>query len=119
MIHDAELDTRTNDGWSAFLKALKSAGTQHQAFMYPGVNHGFHNDSTPRYDEAAAKLAWQRTLHRGRHEFVQMKVVLAQFAPIVTSSDFFNTTGWTDLASRLDSNSHCMAYDFWIESVYD
>jgi hypothetical protein len=48
-----------------------------------------------------------------------MKVVLAQFDPIVTSSDFFDTAGWTDLASRLDSNSHCMAYDFWIESVYD
>jgi carboxymethylenebutenolidase len=69
LIHDAELDTRTNDGWSAFLKALKSAGTQHQAFIYPGVNHGFHNDSKPRYDEAAAKLAWQRTL-----DFFKMKL---------------------------------------------
>jgi carboxymethylenebutenolidase len=62
LIHYAELDTRINDGWPAFEKALKSAGTQYQAFIYPGVNHGFHNDSTPRYDEAAAKLAWQRTL---------------------------------------------------------
>ena len=48
-----------------------------------------------------------------------MKVVLAQFAPIVSSSDFFYTAGWTDLASRLDSDSHCMTYDFRIESVDD
>lgn len=61
-IHYAELDTRINEGWPAFEKALKSAGTKYQAFNYAGANHGFHNDSTPRYDEAAAKLAWQRTL---------------------------------------------------------
>ncbi len=62
LIHYAELDTRINEGWPAFEKALKSAGTKYQAFNYAGANHGFHNDSTPRYDEAAAKLAWQRTL---------------------------------------------------------
>ena len=62
LIHYAELDTRINDGWPAFEKALKSAGTKYQAFIYPAANHGFHNDSTPRYDEAAAKLAWQRTI---------------------------------------------------------
>jgi len=61
LIHYAELDARINEGWPAFEKALQSAGTQYQAFVYPGVNHGFHNDSTPRYDDAAAKLAWMRT----------------------------------------------------------
>jgi carboxymethylenebutenolidase len=62
LIHYAELDARINEGWPAFEKALKSAGTTHQAFIYAGANHGFHNDSTPRFDEAAAKLAWQRTI---------------------------------------------------------
>lgn len=62
LIHYAELDTRINQGWPAFEKSLQEAGVQYEAFIYPGVNHGFHNDSTPRYDEAAAKLAWQRTI---------------------------------------------------------
>jgi carboxymethylenebutenolidase len=62
LIHYAELDRRINDGWPEFEKALKAAGARYQAFVYPGVNHGFHNDTTPRYDEAAAKLAWQRTI---------------------------------------------------------
>lgn len=62
LIHYAELDTRINEGWPAYEKTLKEAGVPYEAFVYPGVNHGFHNDSTPRYDEAAAKLAWQRTV---------------------------------------------------------
>ena len=62
LIHYAELDERINQGWPEFEKALKAAGTRYEAFTYPGVNHGFHNDTTPRYDEAAAKLAWQRTI---------------------------------------------------------
>ncbi len=62
LIHYAELDTRINEGWPAYETALKAAGTTYEAFIYPGVNHGFHNDSTPRYDEAAADLAWQRTV---------------------------------------------------------
>jgi carboxymethylenebutenolidase len=62
LIHYAELDQRINEGWPAFEQALKAAGTTYEAHMYPGVNHGFHNDTTPRYDEAAAKLAWQRTI---------------------------------------------------------
>lgn len=62
LIHYAELDQRINEGWPGFEKALKAAGTKYQAFVYPGVNHGFHNDTTPRYDEPAAKLAWQRTI---------------------------------------------------------
>ena len=62
MLHYAELDTRINEGWPAFEQALKANGKTYQAYIYPGVNHGFHNDSTPRYDETAATLAWSRTL---------------------------------------------------------
>ena len=62
LIHYAELDTRINAGWPAYEQALKAAKVRYEAHLYPGVNHGFHNDTTPRYDEAAAKLAWQRTL---------------------------------------------------------
>jgi carboxymethylenebutenolidase len=62
LIHYAEMDQRINEGWPEFEKALKAAGTKYQAFTYPGTNHGFHNDTTPRYDESAAKLAWQRTI---------------------------------------------------------
>jgi carboxymethylenebutenolidase len=62
LIHYAERDTRINEGWPAYEAALKAAGTSYEAFIYPGVDHGFHNDSTPRYDEAAAELAWTRTI---------------------------------------------------------
>jgi carboxymethylenebutenolidase len=62
LIHYAGLDTRINGGWPAFEEALKANKVNYQEFLYVGVNHGFHNDTTPRYDEAAAKLAWQRTL---------------------------------------------------------
>ena len=62
MIHYAEKDERINEGAPAYEQALKAAGVRHQAFIYPGTLHGFHNDTTPRYDEAAAKLAWQRTV---------------------------------------------------------
>ncbi|MGY2261273.1 YghX family hydrolase [Pseudomonas sp. SDO55104_S430] len=62
MLHYGELDTRINEGWPAFEKALKADGKTYEAFIYPGANHGFHNDSTPRYDKAAADLAWERTL---------------------------------------------------------
>ena len=67
LIHYAELDTRINEGWPAFEKELKAAGKTYETHIYPGVNHGFHNDSTPRYDEAAAKLAWDRTIAWFRH----------------------------------------------------
>lgn len=63
LIHYAELDTRINVGWPAYEQALKAAKVRYEAHVYSGVNHGFHNDTTPRYDEAAAKLAWQRTLN--------------------------------------------------------
>ncbi|MFV0303009.1 MAG: YghX family hydrolase [Paracoccus sp. (in: a-proteobacteria)] len=62
LLHYAELDERINEGWPAYQQALDAAGTAYEAYIYPGVNHGFHNDSTPRYDEAAANLAWDRTL---------------------------------------------------------
>jgi len=62
LLHYAELDQGINAGWPAYEAALKAAGKTYEAHVYPGVNHGFHNDTTPRYDEAAAKLAWDRTL---------------------------------------------------------
>ncbi len=62
LLHYAELDTRINEGWPAYEAALKAAGTPYEAHIYPGVNHGFHNDTTPRYDAAAATLAWDRTI---------------------------------------------------------
>jgi carboxymethylenebutenolidase len=58
----AELDTRITAGWPAFDVALTGARVPHEGHIYKGANHGFHNDTTPRYDEAAAKEAWQRTL---------------------------------------------------------
>jgi carboxymethylenebutenolidase len=62
LLHYAELDQRINAGWPAYEEALKKAGVKYTAYVYAGVNHAFHNDTTPRYDEAAAKLAWQRTI---------------------------------------------------------
>ncbi|WP_370313671.1 YghX family hydrolase [Sagittula sp.] len=62
LLHYAELDERINEGWPEYEAALKEHGKTYTAHIYPGVNHGFHNDSTPRYDEAAAELAWERTL---------------------------------------------------------
>jgi carboxymethylenebutenolidase len=57
---DAKLDSRIGGGWPAFEAALKANGVKYEAYFYEGANHGFHNDTTPRYDEAAAKLAWTR-----------------------------------------------------------
>jgi len=62
LLHYAELDKNVNEGWPAYEAALKSNGKVYEAWIYPGVNHGFHNDSTPRYDQPAAELAWKRTL---------------------------------------------------------
>ena len=62
LLQYAGLDTRIDAGWPAFEEALKANHITYTAHIYEGVNHGFHNDTTPRYDEAAAKLAWQRTL---------------------------------------------------------
>lgn len=62
MLHFAGLDERINAGWPDYEAALKANGKEYQAFIYDGVNHGFHNDTTPRYDKAAAELAWGRTL---------------------------------------------------------
>ena len=62
LVHMAESDKRINVRWPAYAAALKEANVPHEAHIYPGTQHGFNNDTTPRYDEAAAKLAWQRTV---------------------------------------------------------
>ena len=62
LIHYAALDTRVNEGWPAYEAALKANHKEYTAYTYPEVNHGFHNDTTPRYDKAAAELAWKRTI---------------------------------------------------------
>lgn len=62
LIQYAGEDERINAGWPKYEAALKAAGVRYQAFIYPGVQHGFNNDTTPRFDQAAAKLAWQRTV---------------------------------------------------------
>jgi len=62
LVHHGELDTRLAETWPAYDAALKAANVPHEGYIYPKANHGFHNDTTPRYDEAAAKLAWGRTL---------------------------------------------------------
>lgn len=62
MLHYASLDTRITEGWPPYEAALKQNGKKYQAFIYENVNHGFHNDTTPRYDKAAAELSWKRTI---------------------------------------------------------
>lgn len=62
LAHYASLDTRITSGWPAFDAELTAAHVTHEGYVYQGANHGFHNDTTPRYDEAAATLAWQRTM---------------------------------------------------------
>ena len=62
MMHNASLDTRIMAGAPAYEAALKENGKKYQAFVYEGANHGFHNDTTPRYDKTAAELAWTRTI---------------------------------------------------------
>lgn len=62
LLHYAALDTRVNEGWPPYENALKSNNKEYTAYMYENTNHGFHNDTTPRYDKAAAELAWQRTV---------------------------------------------------------
>ena len=62
LIHYAGLDTRVNEGWPAYENALKENKKEYTAYIYPNVNHGFHNDTTPRYDKDAAELAWKRTI---------------------------------------------------------
>lgn len=69
LLHYAGLDSRVNAGWPAYEEALKAAKVEYTAYIYPDVNHGFHNDTTPRYDKAAAELSWSRTL-----EFFRQKL---------------------------------------------
>ncbi|MDH4107792.1 MAG: dienelactone hydrolase family protein [Gammaproteobacteria bacterium] len=70
LIHYAEFDDRVNEGWPAYKAALDASGKAYTAHFYPGTNHGFHNDTTPRYDRDAAELSWQRTI-----EFFGVKLV--------------------------------------------
>lgn len=62
LLHFGELDKRVNAGWPAYEEALRKNGKEYEAFIYNRANHGFHNDTTPRYDKEAAKLAWKRTI---------------------------------------------------------
>ncbi len=62
LLQYAELDKRVNEGWPAYEASLKENDKEYTAYIYPGVNHGFHNNTTPRYDKEAADLAWQRTI---------------------------------------------------------
>jgi carboxymethylenebutenolidase len=62
LLHYAELDKNVNEGWPAYETVLKENNIKYEAYIYPNVNHGFHNDTTPRYDKEAATLAWKRTL---------------------------------------------------------
>ncbi len=62
LLHYAALDTRVNEGWPAYEAALKQNNKEYTAYMYENANHGFHNDTTPRYDKVAAELAWKRTV---------------------------------------------------------
>jgi carboxymethylenebutenolidase len=62
LIQYAETDERVNAMWPAYEAALKAAGVKYETYVYPGTQHGFHNNSTPRYQEHAAKLAWERTI---------------------------------------------------------
>jgi carboxymethylenebutenolidase len=62
LAHHGELDTRLAMSWPAYDAALTAIKVPHEGYIYPKANHGFHNDTTPRYDEAAAKQAWTRTV---------------------------------------------------------
>ncbi len=62
LLHFGELDTRVNKGWPVYEAALKAQNKTYEAFIYPNANHGFHNDTTPRYDKQAAELSWERTI---------------------------------------------------------
>jgi carboxymethylenebutenolidase len=62
MLHHGALDERVNEGWPAFEAALKNSDVRYEEHMYADANHGFHNDTTPRFDAKAAELAWRRTV---------------------------------------------------------
>jgi carboxymethylenebutenolidase len=70
LLHYAGLDTRINAGWPAYEEALKKNKKEYKAYIYPDVNHGFHNDTTPRYNKEAAELAWHRTIDFFREKLI-------------------------------------------------
>lgn len=68
LIQSAEVDERINASWPAYEAALKAANVRYERHLYPGTQHGFNNDTTPRFEAAAAKVAWERTLaHFNKH----------------------------------------------------
>ena len=69
LLHYAALDTRINEGWPAYETLLKENKKEYTAYIYENTNHGFHNDTTPRYDKTAAELAWKRTV-----DFFELKL---------------------------------------------
>ena len=78
LIHQADVDERINASWPAYEAALKAAGVKFTVYRYPGTQHGFNNDTTPRYDAAAARLAWERTV-----SFFKTKLQTASTSPVV------------------------------------
>ena len=62
LIQSAEVDERINASWPAYEAALKAASVRYERFLYPGTQHGFNNDTTPRFEAVSAKLAWERTV---------------------------------------------------------
>jgi carboxymethylenebutenolidase len=62
LLHYASLDTHVNEGWPAYEAALKANNKEYTVYFYENANHGFHNDTTPRYDKSAAEVAWKRTI---------------------------------------------------------
>lgn len=78
LVQQADVDERINASWPAYEAALKAAGVKYTAYRYPGTQHGFNNDTTPRYDEAAARLAWERTV-----AFFKTHLQTANTSPVV------------------------------------
>ena len=78
LVQQADIDERINASWPAYEAALKAAGVKYTAYRYPGTQHGFNNDTTPRYDEAAARLAWERTV-----AFFKVCLPTASASPVV------------------------------------
>jgi len=78
LIQQADVDERINAAWPAYEAALKAAGVNYTAYRYPGTQHGFNNDTTPRYDQTAAQLAWERTV-----SFFKARLQTANMSPVL------------------------------------
>ncbi len=102
LLQYAGLDNRVNEGWPAYEEALKKHNKEYTAYMYPDVNHGFHNDSTPRYDKAAAELAWQRTIDFFNEKLRVSKFRVSRFDPDTFTSNVYPET--CKICSRFSSD---------------